>query len=337
MDDSAFRDLVVPGVSNTSHTGPTYTDTSARPQGVGGGFGARFDGVDDILTATPLHIPSELAADFLPAYPINYTGIDRRGLQMWVRPDQAGLDAGVRQTIVMDTVRSGGVAITTDGKWDQIFDSEFEEGDIVATVNVVGNTWYHVMQHIHETGEPGAPKLVVGTQGESGFTSVVYVDGVAVSAINDDHRNADGHLTGDRVGLLTVGGAELPDQDADPATADLGQYFDGTIDDLRLYVFGDNSSEGGQNFGTFDLFSDNDWIANEIARPPLMATCRWRRQSRRFGHCCRRRYAVRQQLVVTECLGRLDGRIDHRRRLEHLGARRHEPGWSRQSGRLGTD
>ena len=55
-------------------------------------------------------------------------------------------------------------------------------------------------------------------------------------------------------------------------TPDLGQYFDGAIDDLRLYVFGDNTSEGGQDFGTFDLFSDNDWIANQIAQAPLNGT-----------------------------------------------------------------
>ena len=49
-------------------------------------------------------------------------------------------------------------------------------------------------------------------------------------------------------------------------------YFKGTVDDLKMYVFGDNSSDPlsppGQDYGTFNLFSDNDWIASQIALIP---------------------------------------------------------------------
>ena len=31
-----------------------------------------------------------------------------------------------------------------------------------------------------------------------------------------------------------------------------------------MYVFGDNSASGGQDYGAFNLFTDNKWIAQEI-------------------------------------------------------------------------
>ncbi|MCO6043684.1 PEP-CTERM sorting domain-containing protein [Aeoliella sp. ICT_H6.2] len=247
---------------------PVYRDvvTTSRPGG--SGYGIEFDGVDDRLQGIPLNIPEQSVTDtnnFPSGFPFIYAGLQARGLQMWVRPDQAGLNAGVRQTIVMDTTEAGGVAITADGKWTQIFDTETTDGSIPATVPVVGDTWYHVMQHIYPSEAPGAPVFVPGVGSDAGFTSVVYVDGIAVSASNDFPDPGD--LTaGDRVGVLSIGAAELANQDSNPSTADFGEYFDGTIDDLEMYVFGDNSDlAGGQNYGTFDLFADNEWIADEIA------------------------------------------------------------------------
>jgi len=255
--------LEVPGAQSTSHTGATYTVTTGRPLLVGAGFGARFDGVDDVLSGLALDRPEQFVTQTRLQYnnptltsPIDYTGVTARGLQMWVRPDAAGLSAGARQTIVMDTTESGGVAITADGKWTQIFDSETDDGDIAATVPVAANTWYHVMQHIHPSNAAGAPTLLKG--GEAGFTSVVYVDGIAVSALNDLHDAGDFNLGG-RVGTLSVGAAELADQDENPLTADFGEFFDGTVDDLQMYLY--QSPLGGP----FDLFADNEWIANEIA------------------------------------------------------------------------
>ena len=255
--------LEVPGAQTTAHSGATYTVTTGRPLLVGAGFGARFDGIDDVLSGLALDRPEEFLERTRTQYgnptltsPIDYTGITARGLQMWVRPDAAGLNAGKRQTIVMDTTESGGVAITADGKWTQIFDSETDDGDIAATVAVAADTWYHVMQHIHPSNAAGAPTLLQG--GESGFTSVVYVDGIAVSASNDLHDAGDFNLGG-RVGALSVGAAELADQDEDPTTADFGEFFDGTVDDLQLYIYQNPLG------GPFDLFADNEWIANQIA------------------------------------------------------------------------
>lgn len=259
IDDSGFRDLVIPNHPN----GPVYTDTSGRPLASPGEFGVKFDGVDDVLFSDPLNRPDELFVH-LPDYPFDYTGLAARGLQMWVRPDQSGLNAGARQTIVMDTTEAGGVSITADGNWDQIFDSATDDGDIAATVPVVGDTWYHVMQHIHPSDDPGAPRVVPGTATDAGFTSVVYVDGVAVSAINDLHDLEQFDSDG-RVGLLTVGAAEIANADDDTETAEFGEYFAGAVDDLEVYVFGDNTAQGGQDYGSFSLFADNEWIANEIA------------------------------------------------------------------------
>ncbi len=267
-DIGGFIDLIVPGASNLSHSGATYTDTSARPLGVAGGFGVQFDGTDDVLSNLALDIPSEFASRLPPpsTYPIEYAGISTRGLQMWVRPDSAalpgGANAGTRQTIIQDTVGSGGIAITADGHWSQIFDVEFEDSDFPALVPVVGDTWVHAMHHFYTDGDAGSPAFVSG--GNAGFYGVVYIDGVAVSATNDSPDPGD-YTAGDRVGLLTVGAAEIADQNGDPMTAEYGEFFDGTIDDLEMYVFGDNTGAGGQDYGTFDLFSDNEWIANEIA------------------------------------------------------------------------
>ena len=59
-----------------------------------------------------------------------------------------------------------------------------------------------------------------------------------------------------------MGAAELA---ADGGNATYGNYFEGAADNLVMYVYGDNSSLGGQDYGTFNLFEDNEWIANQIA------------------------------------------------------------------------
>ncbi|MBN1853989.1 MAG: PEP-CTERM sorting domain-containing protein [Pirellulales bacterium] len=251
----------------------TYTNVGTsglkRPGvGTSTAWGAKFNGVDAYLSGTPLNRPDETvgptktgAGPLLYDMPFNYDGITARGLQMWVYPDQAGLDAGKRQTVVMDTVAMGGVAITASGLWTQINDGHMNDTDIAATVEVVGNTWHHVMQHVYHSTDPGAPKVLDGSgSSDLGFTGVVYVNGIAVSA-NNDTPNPNDLKTGSRTGLLTVGAEEV-------TLNTFASYFHGVVDDLEMYVFGDNSSQtgppAGQNYGTFDLFTDNDWIVNKI-------------------------------------------------------------------------
>ncbi len=265
---------------NSTTLGPKYINVGPtglnRPGALAGQFGAQFDGVDDHLVGVPLNRPDETAGPdfvgdgpFLFPFPFNYNTITARGLQMWVYPDAAAIGTQ-RQGIVFDTIAAGGVSITADGKWTQTNDSRLNDASIPATVPVVGNQWHHVMQHIYPTTQPGAPAVLAGTgASDLGFTSVVFVNGVAVSANNGNP--SPGELNNlDRIGVLAVGAEEVASLDTvNPAFAN---HFKGVVDDLKMYVFGDNSSDPfsppGQNFGTFSLFADNDWIASQIALIP---------------------------------------------------------------------
>lgn len=249
----AFLDLTRGG-------NPTYQDVDAtgglnRPGASNGDYGARFDGVGDVLNAFPLNRPDALDDVVGGGYPLNYDGIKGRGLQLWVYPDASALGSEGNptsfQSIVADTNRGGGPAINELGQWTQISGNRIDGNNgaaaVPASVDVpAGDTWYHVMHQNYPIS------------GDS-FLSVLYVDGTAVSA-----NNATIRTTPDAgyVPKLTVGAAEIPN---DGVFASYDLFFTGVVDDLEMYVFGDNSSQGGQNYGTFDLFADNEWIANEIA------------------------------------------------------------------------
>jgi hypothetical protein len=277
---SQFDDDAQNLTPNSTILGPKYANVGPtglnRPGASAGQLGAQFDGIDDRLVGIPLNRPDETAGpDFIGLgpllfpFPFNYDSITARGLQMWVYPDAAAIGTH-RQGIVFDTIAAGGVSITADGKWTQTNDSRVVDGNITATLPVIGNQWYHVMQHIYPTSQPGAPTIVAGTgAGDGGFTSVVYVNGVAVSANNGNP--SPGELDdGNRIGVLVVGAEEVASLDT--VNPEFTNYFKGTVDDLKMYVFGDNSSDPlsppGQDYGTFNLFSDNDWIASQIALIP---------------------------------------------------------------------
>lgn len=254
------------------NVGPTVLQ---RPGAGAGEFGVEFDGVDDVLDGDPLNRPDETAGPtpiglgpIIESYPFNYDRITARGLQMWVYPDQAAIGQQL-QTIVFDTVAAGGVRITSDGKWSQVFDSVLDEGLIPATAPVVGNQWHHVMQHIYRTTEPGGPRLADGAVDDDGFTSVVYVDGIAVSAENGSPRPGQAD-NGNRFFRLAVGAEET--SSVTFVTPEFINHFDGVVDDLEMYVYGDNSavstSPAGQDYGTFNLLEDNGWILSQIASIP---------------------------------------------------------------------
>ena len=255
-----------------------------RPGAATGDKGAQFDGTDDVLQCydstygvpTPLNRPDETAGpDFVGIgpliypFPFNYNNITTRGLQMWVYPDASAIGTEgsptARQGIVFDTQAAGGVSITADGKWTQSFGGDVTDASIEATVPVVGDQWYHVMHHIYRSTQPGFPEPL--SNGRS-YTGVVYVNGVAVSASNDTIYA--GQLdNGDRVGVLALGAEEISNDGFTPL---FDNHFKGVVDDLEMYVYGDNSSDlgppAGQDYGTFDLFTDNAWIASQIAAIP---------------------------------------------------------------------
>ncbi|WP_425399366.1 dockerin type I domain-containing protein [Aeoliella sp.] len=260
---------------------PVYADVGPgglnRPGAGVGDLGIRFLGGDDRLftdqeNTFALNRPDELAGPtsvgvdtpILPSYPFNYDGITARGLQAWVYPDQSALGTA-RQGVVFDTVAAGGVAITADGYWTQVNDGHFSDNSFPVIQQVDGDQWSHVMHHIHRTNDPGAPGVLPGTgSSDLGFTAVLYVNGIAVSANNDTPAPGD-MFAGMRTGALVIGAEEVS---GDGITAAFDNHFQGVIDDLEMYVYGDNSNltgpPAGQDYGQFDLFADNKWIADAI-------------------------------------------------------------------------
>ncbi|MCA9186507.1 MAG: discoidin domain-containing protein [Pirellulaceae bacterium] len=251
----AYVDMVQTG-------GPVYVNAAARPGAQAGNLAIKFDGQDDVVAGIVLNRPSQIT-EFAPDFPLNYAGLTARGLQGWVFPEAAALGQR-RQVIVMDSIAAGGPAITADGKWTQVNDGHVNDASIPAAVQVVGGQWYHVMHHVYPRNSPGAPNVVPGSgDANRGFTSVLYVNGMAVSANNGALGTAV--TAGDRVGRLSVGAAEIGNDGTIPIYDD---YFQGSVDDLKLYVFGDNSTGGGSDYGTFNLFTDNEWIAAQANAIP---------------------------------------------------------------------
>ncbi len=262
QNDASFIDL-------TPVNNPTYQDVGpltgglARPYVTGLEYGARFNGASNQLLFSnfPLSRPDTLNARLGSNYPIDYSGILGHGLQLWVYPDAAALGSTgsptTYQSIVADNIRSGGPAISATGRWTQT-NSTIADGAnaLPATVDVgMGDTWYHVMHH-HQP--------ISGNT----FASILYVDGVAVSA------NISSILTtgvANYTGQLVVGAREVANNGM---TAAYGNYFTGVIDDLEMYVFGNNETgtpgdfTDGENWGTFNLFTDNEWIREEILNIP---------------------------------------------------------------------
>lgn len=222
---------------NSTTLGPVYaavgTGPLQRPGTAATDLGAQFDGIDDRLSVISLNWPAETAgpdavgggpAIFL--YPRNYNGIDDRGMQFWVRPDARKQNA--RQDIVLDSDEAGGVYITATNNWGFHFDNVSTDSG----VPVDFDQWRHVMQ----------------TTFGGGTVAVMYVDGVAVAAA-DTTYNAE-------VSTFTVGSNLAGD----------ANFFKGVVDDIEVYVYGDSSGDlgppKGQDYGAFNLATDNAYIAD---------------------------------------------------------------------------
>jgi hypothetical protein len=248
-----FTDLVVNGVS--------YASVSNRPGAGGSDFGARFDGVDDYLSTTlSLNIPSNFWDNntFFPngEFPLNYEGIFSHGISFWAKPDQAKLGNGSRQDLVIDTPENG-VYISGSGNWGLQFDGGGDsEVSVASTLD--SNGWAHVMQ-------------IGGLQdlknGSSPFQSALYVNGKAVM-VTAASQGADANTTAMSVGANQAG---------------TGNFYSGVIDNLAVFLWGDNSNQlgadgvpggtnglgglnaDGQNWGSFSLLEDNEYVALQIA------------------------------------------------------------------------
>ena len=169
------------------------------------------------------------------------------------------------QTLFWDAQMFGGPQISVDGKWTQANSNKYTDTSnrLPATVPVVADTWLHVMHHVYNANDPNAPRRVSGGAGTN-HAAVVYVNGVAVSSTIDNLQANFNYAGSGRSGDLVVGAVENNG-------GGFRAFFKGALDDLKMYVFGNNETgtpgnlTDGENWGTFDLFADNDWIANQIA------------------------------------------------------------------------
>ena len=236
-----LQDLIVTG-------NPTYVSVSNRPGASGSSLGGAFDGDDSLTTAISMNAPSQMwnNGTFFPGtpFPHNYQGIFSHGINLWAKPDQAALTSGTRQDLIIDTPENG-IYITDTGNWGLQFDGGGDSGVSVASTLDV-NGWAHVM-------ELGG--LVDPIGGSSAFQGALYVNGVAVIATSLSQA-FDANST-----PLSVGSNQAVD----------GNFYKGVLDDVRLFLWGDNTGQDsgdgrlGQNWGTLDLSVDNDWIAQKLA------------------------------------------------------------------------
>ena len=221
---------------------PTYASVSDRPQ-FSSGLGASFDGNGDYLRGSNLNLPDTSIASVnhdddpsgtsLPG-PLNYAGISDRYFQLWVKPDAAS--SANTQSVVMDTNEHG--LRIVDGKWSLRYGGT----DYDSTANVDFGQWSHVMV-ARPSGAAGGSQL--------------YVNGNAVVAAGGGYNGGVteelvvGSNTGRDANLAFIGGT--------------GEFYHGLLDDLTLAVLGDNTGEGGQDYGSFDFGVDNQFAAGMLS------------------------------------------------------------------------
>ena len=223
---------------------------------------------DALSTTISVNAPAQMWDNetFFPGpppaiFPHNYEGIFSHGIQLWAKPDQSALGTAA-QTLVRDTGEHG-VAITESGNWSLRFDDgNFDSGVSVAST-LDGNGWAHAMEL------SGFESQVAGA---SAFAGALLVNGVAIEVRNTFY---DPEATELVIGANADGGGGFVD------------YYNGTLDDVRVFFWGDNSDElgqdgavggsntdtaannglnaDGQNWGPLNLNVDNDWIANRLA------------------------------------------------------------------------
>lgn len=229
-----LHDLVASG-------SPVYRTISGRPDG-GSGLGIELSGSSQFLRGARLGLPDTTASSILGDFggTLNYSGLVNRGFQFWVQPA-----ATSAQSMVMDTNQHG-ARINASGN----FSMRYNNVDFDSTVAVETDTWYHVMVVRPEGAANGAQ---------------MYVDGVAVAAAPGGYDGAD---TAD----LVVGSNTAGDDGFAGGEGFLGgteEFFSGIIDDLTLFVIGDNSADvgppPGQDYGNFNFATDNGFAAFTIS------------------------------------------------------------------------
>ena len=238
-------------LSPTGTPGPNYvsvtTGTFARTSADGdptppasGDLGAEFSGSGEYLRGARLGAPSTAAGTIgygevelgSPWNPNDYTGIVNRGFQLWVYPTSSA----AAQTVVMDTNQHG-VRISADGNWSM----RYNNSDVDSAAAIATNQWSHVMVVRQTTG------------------SRLYVDGVAVAA-------AGGNYGDDNASLVLGSNTEF-DVDGN-FVGGTEEYFSGVLDNLEMFVTGTSTGANPEDFGTFDLATDNQYVAGVVGGLP---------------------------------------------------------------------
>ncbi len=204
---------------------PTYRTITGRPDG-DGGIGVDFDSAQQqYMTGPALDWPETSPWARTESGFYYLKGIADRGLQFWVRPTSTSA-----QTLVMDT-NDHGVRIDSAGT----FSMRYADVDYDSTISAVANTWYHI-ELVRPAGDASRSRL--------------YVNGVAaaVSAPLDYHpSDTDTNMT---VAANTTGD---------------GEFFKGTIDDVRMYVYGTSTDAGHVvNYGSWNFATDNGFAASAV-------------------------------------------------------------------------
>ncbi len=203
---------------------PVYRTITGRPDN-GTGLGIEFNRTSQqYLSGFALNWPEESPLDQNSGGQLNLAGIDDRGMQFWVKPTSTAV-----QSIVMDTNQHG-VRIDANGK----FSMRYADVDYESTLSVVPNTWYHV-ELVRPAGVANGVRM--------------YINGNAVAAAIPVHD-----YSSDTDTPMTVGAN----------TSLSGEFFGGVVDDLREFVMGSTTSGAVVNYGTFNLLTDDAYVASPV-------------------------------------------------------------------------
>jgi len=234
----SFQDLLA--VSNGGAALPTYADVSTRPGSTAGSLGIAFDGVDDYLNGYSLGLPplSRGTINGGGSGTLNYNGVYQRGFQLWVKPNSGATAA---QHVVMDTTQHG-LRITAGGNWASVYAGT----EVNSNVPVSFDQWSHVMVAIPDIAQP--------------YRGVLYVNGVAIAA-NQANYSTSATINAQ---ALIVGA----NSDANGTLIGTTNFFRGTLDDLKMFIWGRgyNSTSGAfTDFGTFNFRTDNAYAAANLS------------------------------------------------------------------------
>ncbi len=248
-----FQDLIQAG-------GPVYVDVGSgglnRPGAALGSWGVQFDGSDDRLRGSNADCSSfgcqgglGFPGDPTPQNPYdNYAQIFTRGIQLWAYPTNSG--SAARQDLINDTYQFG-LHITDNNNWGMTWGSDFGGNigrEVESNEAVTYNDWTHVMQHSYGSG--GSVLVINGIiVTTSGFNGTEFY--------HQQNQNANLDITVSS-NLDTNGG-----------------FYTGTLDAIKIYVAGDNTevdpispvTRPGQDYGTFNIGTDNDYIAGLSLQP----------------------------------------------------------------------